>query len=109
MGKHERKTWEQRFGAARRLTDRKLLAECERRIAAEDNIVPLKPKLVAPPKPTEAPPPPVAPPKLVPPPIAPKRPSVPNSGPWGRRPAPNANWERTVLQSPLKPSAYRTI
>jgi hypothetical protein len=28
--------WASRFGAARRATDRKLLAECERRIAAEE-------------------------------------------------------------------------
>jgi uncharacterized protein involved in exopolysaccharide biosynthesis len=28
--------WQKRFGAARRLTDRKLLAECERQIALEE-------------------------------------------------------------------------
>jgi hypothetical protein len=98
--------WQKRFGAARRASDRKLLAECERRIAAEDNVVPLKPKLVVPPKPTEAPPPPIAPPKPVAPPKPAPRPSVPNSGPWGRRP--NINWERTVLKSPLKSSLFRT-
>jgi hypothetical protein len=86
--------WQKRFGAARRASDRKLLAECERRIAAEDNVVLLKPKLT--PKPAEAPPAPVAPPPAPKPPPIVKRPSVPDSGPWGRRLS-ALDWERAAL------------